>query len=122
MKVLSDQTRFSIVHMLLSRDYCVGGLARMLDISEAAVSQHLRLLNEVGIVSGEKKGYFKHYQVERSVISNLAGALLNLVGTERTVLGECHPRARETCKLCNAEHHVEKQNSNNKYTLGRHEE
>jgi len=102
MKSLSDQTRFKIVGMLLTRDFCVGGLARTLDISEAAVSQHLKLLKDVGLVNGEKHGYFTHYQVERGVLEGLANALLGMTEVDRTLYGECQPRARETCRLCNS--------------------
>lgn len=104
MKALADQTRFSIVQMLLLQDFCVGGLARTLGVSEAAVSQHLKALKEVGLVTGEKNGYFMHYKVEREVLSALAGALSELVVVERSETGECQPKAREYCKLCSVGH------------------
>lgn len=104
MKALADQTRFSIVQMLLLQDFCVGGLARTLDISEAAVSQHLRNLKDVGLVTGEKNGYFTHYRVERNVLTALAGALSELVVVERSDIGACQPKSRELCKLCGQGH------------------
>lgn len=106
MKALSDPTRFSILQMLLLRDFCVGGLARTLDISEAAVSQHLRILKGVGIVTGTKHGYFMHYQVERDVLESLAQSLMNLIAIDRIESGKCQPRAQDLCKLCNAEHRL----------------
>jgi ArsR family transcriptional regulator len=104
MKALADQTRFSIVTMLLLQDFCVGGLARTLDISEAAVSQHLKNLKDVGLVTGEKYGYFMHYKVDRNVLTALSGALSELVMVERSETGECQPKSRELCKLCGQGH------------------
>ena len=65
-KVLSDETRFKLINLLLTHDLCVGALAHHLGISEAAVSQHLKQLREVGLVKGEKRGYWTHYMVERN--------------------------------------------------------
>ncbi len=53
-KTLSDETRFNLVRLLLTHDFCVGALAHRLGISEAAVSQHLKSLREAGLVKGEK--------------------------------------------------------------------
>jgi len=71
-KVLSDETRFKLINLLLTHDLCVGALAHHLGISEAAVSQHLKQLREVGLVKGEKRGYWTHYTVERNKLSELA--------------------------------------------------
>ena len=55
LKVLADEKRFKIITLLLKESYCVGALAKNLKISEAAVSQHLKILREAGFVKGEKK-------------------------------------------------------------------
>ena len=64
-KALSDESRFKLVNLLLTHDFCVGALAHHLKISEAAVSQHLRQLREAGLVKGEKRGYWTHYTVDK---------------------------------------------------------
>jgi DNA-binding transcriptional ArsR family regulator len=43
------------ITILLKHDLCVGGLARQLDISKPAVSQHLQVLRKIGLLTGEKK-------------------------------------------------------------------
>jgi len=88
-KMLSDETRFELVNLLLTHDLCVGALARRLGISEAAVSQHLKQLREAGLVKGEKRGYWTHYMVERNVLTDLAGALTGLTGLARCPDGVC---------------------------------
>ena len=71
-KALSDKTRFNIVLLLLENDLCVGALANKLNISKAAVSQHLQLLRKAGIATGEKRGYFTHYYINKDVLKNVA--------------------------------------------------
>jgi DNA-binding transcriptional ArsR family regulator len=75
LKALSDETRFKLLQTLLTRDLCVGALAYQLKISEAAVSQHLKQLRKVGLVKGEKRGYWTHYMVERNRLSDLGKIL-----------------------------------------------
>lgn len=78
-KVLSVDTRVRIVELLKRRSLCVNALARALNITPAAVSQHLRVLRDAGIVTAEKRGYFVHYEVNEKTLvkwKNLANNLL----------------------------------------------
>ncbi len=68
-KVLSVDTRVRMLALLKSRTLCVNALARALDITPAAVSQHLRILRDADIVMADKKGYFVHYRVKDSTLS-----------------------------------------------------
>ncbi len=61
LKALGDPTRFSIFQKLLERRHCTRSLAGEMEISEAAVSQHLKILREAGLVYREKYGYHTHY-------------------------------------------------------------
>ena len=83
MKALSDETRLTLVKVLLEHDFCVGALARRLSVSESAVSQHLKLLRSAGLVKGEKRGYFTHYSVDRERLSWAANELLLLSDIEQ---------------------------------------
>ena len=74
-KALADENRMLILRLLLRRNCCVRALARQLDISEAAVSQHLKVLREAGLIVGEKFGYFTHYAVNRSQLRTLSEEL-----------------------------------------------
>ncbi|NLK72466.1 MAG: winged helix-turn-helix transcriptional regulator [Clostridiales bacterium] len=82
LKSLSDETRLNIINLLLTRDYCVGALAKKMDITESAVSQHLKVLRMAGIVKGEKRGYFTHYFVDRELLKNIANRITELSNTE----------------------------------------
>ncbi len=83
-KALADETRFKLLRLLLRHDLCVGALAHQLGVSEAAVSQHLRLLKTHGLVKGEKRGYWTHYAVQREVLLELSAYLTGLAGEKGT--------------------------------------
>lgn len=78
LKALSDETRYSLVKLLVSHDYCVGALAKQLNISESAVSQHLKVLRNAGIVKGDKRGYYTHYWVDRELLKDVANKIIEL--------------------------------------------
>ncbi len=62
-KVLSVDSRLRIVEMLREKSFCVGALSCRLDITQGAVSQHLRVLRDAGLVTAHKHGYFVHYSL-----------------------------------------------------------
>lgn len=68
LKALADETRLKLVHLLLDQDLCGKALAQHLGISEAAVSQHLKMLREAGLVEGEKRGYWTHYAIKKDTL------------------------------------------------------
>jgi DNA-binding transcriptional ArsR family regulator len=68
-KVLSVDTRVRMIGLLKGRTLCVNALASHLKITPAAVSQHLRILRDAGIVKAEKKGYFVHYTVDDKTLA-----------------------------------------------------
>lgn len=78
LKALSDETRYNLVQLLLKHDLCVGALAARLNLSESAVSQHLKVLRDSGIVKGDKRGYFTHYYVDREKLEEAAGQMIEL--------------------------------------------
>ncbi len=74
LKALGDPTRFSIFQQLLIRKHCTRSLSRKMGITEAAVSQHLKVLREAGLVYGEKYGYHKHYLPTQDAMDFLAAS------------------------------------------------
>ena len=67
-KVLSVENRVRIVQLLKGNALCVNTLAKLLDITPAAVSQHLRILRDSNIVTAEKRGYFVHYRLNKKTM------------------------------------------------------
>ncbi|MBW1697924.1 MAG: winged helix-turn-helix transcriptional regulator [Deltaproteobacteria bacterium] len=97
-KALGDATRFKIIELLLGHDLCVGALARRLKVSEAAISQHLRVLREAGLVRGEKRGYWTHYTVKTDVLEKIADDLKQMAAREKASEGVCFRTSPQTNK------------------------
>jgi ArsR family transcriptional regulator len=62
-KALSNDVRLQILSLLAEDPLCVNALVCRLDISQPAVSQHLRILENAGLVKGSKEGYRVHYSL-----------------------------------------------------------
>lgn len=67
-KVLSVGARVRIIDLLKRRSLCVNALSRVLGITPAAVSQHLRVLRDADVVIAEKRGNFVHYRVNEATL------------------------------------------------------
>ena len=89
MKALCEPSRCRIVTLLSQRAYCVSALATMLDLSAPAVSQHLRVLRDAGIVYCEKYGYHTHYLLDKEKLVQIADSILDLT---REKPDNCHKR------------------------------
>ena len=78
LKALGDPTRLTIFQQLLIRRHCTRSLSRKLGITEAAVSQHLKVLREAGLVYTERYGYHKHYLPAKEAMDFLADAFAQM--------------------------------------------
>ena len=61
---LGDPTRRTIFERLADRPHAVGELARDLPVSRPAVSQHLRVLKDAGLVIDRPAGARRIYQLD----------------------------------------------------------
>ena len=68
---LGDPTRRAIFEQLRTGARSVGELAGSLPVSRPAVSQHLRVLREAGLVSDRKDGTRRLYRVAPQGVSEL---------------------------------------------------
>lgn len=70
-KVLSDQQRRDILLMLKDNDMSAGTIAEKLEISPAALSYHLRLLKQAGLIVEYKNKNYVYYQINTSILQEL---------------------------------------------------
>jgi len=89
LKAIADETRLRLLHLLLTQDLCGRALARRLGVTEAAVSQHLKVLREAGLISGEKRGYWTHYIVRKEMFIKIIGELQGMVRHATLPAGQC---------------------------------
>jgi DNA-binding transcriptional ArsR family regulator len=61
---LGDDTRRTIFERLAKKPLPVNKIAAGLDISRPAVSQHLKVLKQAGLVSDQRQGASRLYQID----------------------------------------------------------
>jgi DNA-binding transcriptional ArsR family regulator len=69
--VLAEPARLAIFELLAEQALPVGELAARLPISRPAVSQHLKVLKDVGLVVDRPEGTRRLYQVDPSGVAEL---------------------------------------------------
>jgi DNA-binding transcriptional ArsR family regulator len=72
---LADRTRRAIVASLDERPHSVGELAAQLPVSRPAVSQHLKVLKDAGLVSEHQEGTRRIYQLNPGRLAALRDQL-----------------------------------------------
>ncbi len=90
-KALGDPTRLKIIKLCSSkgRMLCVGSIAHELGITQPAVSQHLKVLRNAGIMEGQRKGFHVHYYVNPDTLKTYKKEFDNLF----KILAKCCPHA-----------------------------
>jgi len=78
-KVLSVEARVHIVQILKRRSPCVTELTSQLGITQAATSQHLRVLKNAGLVKFIKRGFHVYYLLDKQNISRVHRLVNNLL-------------------------------------------
>lgn len=73
--VLADPTRRAIVERLADRPRAVGELAAELPISRPAVSQHLKVLKDAGLVAEQAHGTRRIYRLDPIAVGALRDQL-----------------------------------------------
>jgi DNA-binding transcriptional ArsR family regulator len=74
-KALSVPVRLEILSLVSARPLCVNAITRFLKISQPAVSQHLAVLRQAGLVWGQKSGYMVHYALNRARLQEFRRAM-----------------------------------------------
>ena len=72
---LADGTRRAIVSRLAEGPQAVGQLARELPVSRSAVSQHLKVLKDAGLVGDRAVGTRRVYQLNPTAVAALRDQL-----------------------------------------------
>lgn len=70
---LADDTRARIVEILAEDDRSVTELVELFDVSQPAISRHLRVLREAGVVTVEPNGKQRIYRLDPSSLTDVSG-------------------------------------------------
>jgi len=94
-KAFSDPTRLRLLQLLRENQsptadhgqachghgfLCVNAMAHRLGVTQSAVSQHLRVLKQVGLVNRERHGSFVHYSLDAERVRRHAAMLESVLG------------------------------------------
>ncbi|MGM0442449.1 MAG: ArsR/SmtB family transcription factor [Elusimicrobiota bacterium] len=95
-KALSNETRLKIFKMLAKERLCVSKIVERLEVSQPTVSQHLKILENCGLVKSEKIKYWMHYSANVTGIKKCKKELEELIDIMANVKedssGNCHKR------------------------------
>jgi DNA-binding transcriptional ArsR family regulator len=72
---LGDPTRKAVFELLVERPCSVSQLARALPVSRPAVSQHLKVLKDAGLVADTQAGKHRIYRVDPDGLAALRAEL-----------------------------------------------
>ena len=82
MKALADPVRREVLNLLKKGRLSAGEIAEHFDITAAAISRHLSVLKDAGLIFDAREGKFIFYELNTSVLEEV---LLWLTGLK----GEC---------------------------------
>lgn len=107
-KALGDGTRLKILKIIahLGNVVCVGMIADRLNITQPAVSQHLKVLKNAGIVQAQREGFHVHYSIVRDCLSEYGmdtRVFFESFGAEMDLSNHCHHQGdSEGCQSLNS--------------------
>jgi DNA-binding transcriptional ArsR family regulator len=84
LRALADDTRLRALRLIAQRPRSTQELAPLLGISEPALSKHLRLLTEAGVLARRREGHYVLYSLVPERVGRLeesVGAFLSLDGS-----------------------------------------
>jgi len=99
--VLGDPTRREIFELLSEHPASVGDLAELVPVSRPAVSQHLRVLKDAGLVLDERDGTRRIYRLDPDGVAQMRAYLdrfwnLAMAGFKQRVEQRADQRREET--------------------------
>jgi DNA-binding transcriptional ArsR family regulator len=78
LRALADPTRREILNLLKKGRLSAGEITENFDMTAAAVSRHLSVLKEAGLIRDKREGKFIFYEVNLSVMEELLAWLKEL--------------------------------------------
>jgi len=89
LKALADETRMNIVRCLLDGERCACAIVPVIGKSQPTVSQHLKILEEAGVLESRRDGINIWYKIK----SKPAIRILKILGVQKI-------EANRSCDEC----------------------
>ncbi|ANU28506.1 ArsR/SmtB family transcription factor [Planococcus versutus] len=68
LKAVSDPTRLMMMKLVETNELCVCQFVEMFDMSQPAISQHLRKLKQAGLVKEKRRGQWRFYSMNKESV------------------------------------------------------
>ncbi|WP_125153468.1 metalloregulator ArsR/SmtB family transcription factor [Clostridium rectalis] len=78
-KAIGDENRINILNLICDKSICAKGIAKHLNITEAAVSQHIRVLKDANLIIGYKLGYHIIYDINNETFKESIAFIENII-------------------------------------------
>lgn len=87
-KALGDETRLEVVRMLAGKELCVCDILDAFNISQPAISHHLRVLKQAGLLQDTREGKWVFYRLNPEVFATVE-QYLGVINTKQIVRRHC---------------------------------
>ncbi len=77
-RALGEETRMKIISMLLEEEMCICELIEKLNLSQSAVSHHVKILKQAELVNDRRQGKWIFYSINKAGFEKY----LNLIDNE----------------------------------------
>ncbi|MGY1605479.1 ArsR/SmtB family transcription factor [Geodermatophilus sp. SYSU D00815] len=91
LRALGDPTRRRVVELLAGEQLCVCHLVESTGATQTNLSNHLRVLRELGIVEPEPAGRFTYYRLRPEVLEAVSAHYAQLAARARRATGVKRP-------------------------------
>lgn len=96
-QALASDPRLRILAYLSKSSMTAGEIAERFEMSKPSLSKHLSILENAGLIKGEKKGQYIHYHiVEEHIVNTLDGYLQEICPIRRPLRKESARKASES--------------------------
>ena len=75
LKALGEENRIEIIRMLCEEEMCVCELIEKLHLSQSAVSHHVKILKQAGLINDRRRGQWIFYSLDRDAFRELSDAM-----------------------------------------------
>ncbi len=76
-KALGEENRLRIIKLLCREEMCVCELLEKMDLSQSAVSHHIRILKQAGLIKDRRQGKWIFYSLNREAFQALGLMMQN---------------------------------------------
>ncbi len=89
--VIAEPNRRRLLELLLGGEQSVSGLAAHFDSTRSAISQHLGVLADAGLIEARKEGRYRYYRLRPAGMADLRGSLDSFWTQELAELAVARP-------------------------------